>query len=129
MEIKQVDVSKFTLEDRHTDMVTGLVKDPAVLMNQITIGDLALMHAAMGIASEAGEIVDAIKKATIYRKKIDRENVVEELGDMEFFLEDLRQRMSITREETLRHNYNKLMLKRYPNGYSDEAAAARADKQ
>lgn len=88
----------------------------------------ATMHAAVGIASEAGELLDAVKKSWAYRKDLDYENVIEELGDIEFYLQALRSQLCIRRKETLESNYNKLM-ERYPSGqYSDEAAQARADK-
>jgi len=87
-----------------------------------------VMHAAIGISGEAGEILDAIKKAWAYGKPINMDNVVEELGDLEFYMEALRQRLGIDREFILMQNTSKLM-KRYPNGvFSAADAIARADK-
>lgn len=43
-------------------------------------------------------------------------------------MEGLRQRLGITREETITGNIVKLG-KRYADGYSDKAAQERADKQ
>ena len=60
---------------------------------------------------------------------IDRENLVEELGDIEFYLEGLRQVFGVTREEVLAINQAKLE-KRYSSGkYSNQQAQARADKE
>ena len=87
-----------------------------------------LLHMATGIAGESGEILDNIVQA-LASKKIDRENLVEELGDLEFYMEGIRSCIGIAREEVLEYNYHKLMKKRYPNGYSNEAALARADKE
>lgn len=87
-----------------------------------------LLHMALGIAGEAGELVDAIKKHAIYGKPLDLGNVVEELGDLEFFMEGLRQRLCLVRDHTLRANMQKLGV-RYAGGYTDEAAIARADKE
>ena len=114
----------------HAQMVTLLVKDPVTIANDLGSNPTScdLIHATMGISGEAGELLDAIKKNVIYNKPLDIENIVEELGDLEFYMEQLRQQLNITREETLEANYNKLMNKRYPNGYSDEAAITRADK-
>lgn len=81
----------------------------------------------MGISGEAGELLDAVKKPTMYGKPWDRDNVIEELGDMEFYMERFRQIMGITRQQTIQHNHDKLS-KRYPKGYSNKAAAERADK-
>ena len=109
-------------------MVKALVKSGADIKNEITVGDANAIHMVMGISGEAGELLDAIKKATIYRKEIDRENVVEELGDLEFYMEGLRQELGITREETIEANIEKLG-KRYEGfKYSNEAAKNRADK-
>lgn len=43
-------------------------------------------HAAMGIVGEIGELVDAIKKHTIYGKPLDTVNIMEEIGDCLFYL-------------------------------------------
>lgn len=90
-------------------------------------GSDGLMHAAIGIAGEAGELLDAIKKVWVYNKPIDRNNIVEELGDIEWYMQALRTLLCITREETIRANVEKLG-KRYPQGYNDFHAAARIDK-
>jgi hypothetical protein len=82
---------------------------------------------AIGIATEAIELLGAVKTIVIYGKEADYENIVEELGDTEFYLRGFRERLSISREETLDHNIAKL-TKRYGKTYSNEAAIARADK-
>ena len=113
----------------HAHLVKVLNKPGGEIAAQLTANDAVLIHMVMGIAGEAGELLDAIKKPTIYRKPIDRENVVEELGDLEFFMEGLRATLGISRQETLEHNIAKLS-KRYVNlAYSDEAAQNRADKE
>ena len=43
------------------------------------------VHMGIGIFGEVGELVDAIKKAAVYNKPMDNENVLEELGDIEFY--------------------------------------------
>lgn len=113
----------------HPELVAALVKPGEDIRKSLTASDSNLIHMTLGICGEAGEILDTIKKATIYRKDIDRENLVEELGDLEFYMEGLRQELEVTREETLEHNIAKLS-KRYTNlSYSNEAAIKRADKE
>lgn len=113
---------------KHNEMVTALVKDGAKIKEEMTGADAHLMHMAIGIAGEAGELLDAIKKQVIYRKPLDRENVLEELGDLEFYMEGIRQAVGFTREECLEANIAKLG-KRYEGlTYSDQAAQDRADK-
>ncbi len=109
------------------EMVTFLVKPGQAILDSMTPDKIDLLHMAVGISGEAGELLDAVKKVTVYNKPVDRANVVEELGDLEFYMEGLRQRMGITREETITGNIAKLGI-RYAKGYSDKAAQERADK-
>ena len=118
-----------SIEANHQQMVKVLVKPGEDILAQMTPEKANLVHAGMGIAGEAGELLDAIKKHTIYNKALDRYNVVEELGDLEFFMEQLRKALNVSREETLLVNMEKL-AKRYAGfQYSDAQAHARADKQ
>lgn len=114
---------------KHSDMVRQLKKDGALIVTQMTPEKADLLHMAVGVAGEGGELLDAVKRHTIYDKSLDRENVVEELGDIEFFLEGLRQRLGITRDETLEHNIAKLGVRYTDHQYSDEQAQQRRDKQ
>lgn len=116
------------MQDKHSTMVTDLAKPGKTILEQMSPNEAHMVHMVLGLAGEVGELVDAIKKPVVYRKVMDIQNVIEELGDIEFYIEGLRQALQITREETLEANYEKLMKKRYPNGYSDAAAIERADK-
>lgn len=89
---------------------------------------LEICHAAMGVSGEAGELCDALKNVAIYGKELDRDNIVEELGDLRFFMQAVMNRYQVTDEELLNANGVKLE-KRYKDWvYTDEAAIARADK-
>lgn len=112
----------------HADMVKVLAKSGEEIRKSLTAQDCHLNHMAIGISGEAGELLDAIKKATIYCKPLDIENVIEELGDIEFYMEGLRQGLNITREETLTANIAKLKVRYDGLKYSDQAAQDRADK-
>lgn len=90
-------------------------------------GDDGLMHCAVGIAGEAGELLDAIKKTWVYGKPLDRINAIEELGDIEWYMQALRSMLDVSREDVIAANVAKLE-KRYPVKYSDELALARLDK-
>lgn len=117
-------------EKAHANMVLVLAKPGSAIIDDLTPQAAHLWHMASCICGEAGELFDAIKKPAIYAKgNFDRENIVEELGDIEFYMEGLRARLGITREETLLHNLQKLG-KRYASGvYSNQQAQERADKQ
>lgn len=117
----------------HADMVAALVKPGEAIKESITPEECDLLHMAVGVAGEAGELLDAVKKHVIYRKPLDMENMKEELGDLEFYMERIRQICNFSREEVLEANISKLMTSdkaRYKLGkYTDDAAQDRADKQ
>lgn len=112
-------------ETEYEAFVGSKVKSPSDIV--LTLAQKNLMHAALGVAGEAGEIVGAIKSHTIYGKPLDMENVIEELGDMEFYLQQLRTALNLTWFDCVSTNMAKLDV-RYKDGYSDAAAVARADK-
>lgn len=113
---------------KHDEMVRTLNKSGETIAREMTGGDANMMHMAIGICGEAGELLDAIKKRVIYRQDLDRENVIEELGDLEFYLEGMRQSLGVTRAECLAANIAKLEKRYMGLMYSDAAAQARADK-
>ena len=112
----------------HPQLVQALCKPGEDIVSSLTPNEAHLLHMMMGIVGEAGELSEAVKKSTMYRKPLDIANVVEELGDLEFYMEGLRQGLGITREMCLEHNISKLS-KRYSSGsFSNSQAQARADK-
>jgi hypothetical protein len=112
----------------YSEMVTSLLKPGADIHESMTSGRAMLLHLALGIAGEAGEIVDAIKKHTIYGQPLNYDNMLEELGDMEFYMEGLRQAVFFTREQCLQSNIDKLGVRYKGLTYSDKSAQDRADK-
>lgn len=92
-----------------------------------------LLHGAVGLSGESGEVLDHIKKTWVYGRSLDVEKVTEEMGDTIHYFFMLMIKLQehtgrrITLAEFFRHNMVKLS-KRYPDGFSKEAALARADK-
>lgn len=117
-----------TPEIKHDEMVAALCKPGEAILTSLTPEKCHAWHMASCIPGEAGELFDAVKKWVLYEKPLDRANVVEELGDLEFYMEGLRQGLGISREETIAGNIEKLG-KRYAAGkFSNAAAQERADK-
>lgn len=117
------------IEAEHARIVRKLRKPGCKVIRGLNGRSADAVHMALGIAGETGELIDAVKKWAIYGKPLDIENVVEELGDLEFYLEGLRQCIGLTRNDTLRENVLKLS-KRYSAGrYSNRQAKQRADKE
>ena len=93
----------------------------------LTKDEVDLWHGLTGLCSETGEIADAIKKGLIYGQTIDKQNIVEELGDIFFYAEMIMKTLDIPIELVIECNDAKLK-KRYPEGFTEELAKERLDK-
>lgn len=118
----------YHIQQDHQDLVRRLKKSPEQIFESFGDDKLDMVHMMMGLSGEVGELMDTIKKHTIYDQALDYKNVLEELGDVEFYLEGLRQILDVNRQETLALNIYKLNA-RYPAGrFSDAHARERLDK-
>lgn len=115
------------MSEAYGDFVTCLCKDGRDVIAELTPQQAHGWHMATGVSGEAGELLDAVKKWVIYQKPLDLQNVMEELGDLEFYMEGMRQCVGLTREEVIEHNTKKLEV-RYGEKYSNQAAITRKDK-
>lgn len=111
----------------YAQLVDSLAKPGNEIRAGLSAHQAHLLHMALLLCTEAGELATPIKAFTIYGKALDIANIKEELGDLEFAMEGIRQACDLTREECLQHNIQKLTA-RYGNIYSDKAAIKRADK-
>jgi NTP pyrophosphatase (non-canonical NTP hydrolase) len=118
---------KSIVDTLYAKFVGDLAKPGADIAAQMTGPRAHLLHMTVGVSGEAGELLDAVKKHVIYGKALDHENVVEELGDIEFYLQGIRNGLGLERTEIIEANMRKLGV-RYSEGYSDAAAQDRADK-
>lgn len=120
----------YDIEDtqkHHKDLVTKLSKPGEVLLATVTPEKAHLWHMATGVCTEAGELLDCIKKHICYNQELNLENLVEEVGDILFYLQGIMNPLGISLDLCKIHNIAKLE-KRYGDTYSDEAAKHRADK-
>lgn len=101
------------MNETYMDLVARLLKP---------LGDkMDLAHAALGIASESGEVADAIKATIVYGRPLDAINLIEEIGDNHFFASIILLKLGLTWDHIERANMAKLNA-RYQEGYSDAAA-------
>lgn len=121
-------IRAFTLDEQLSNMTLALAKPGEQIILDLTPEKADLLHMAVGVSGEAGELLDCIKKHVIYNKPLDRANAIEELGDIEFYLNRLRNVLGITRDETIVANIAKLSV-RYSSGkFSNDQAQQRSDK-
>lgn len=75
----------------HPELVKALVKEPRAIMSTLSESTTDLWHGATGVAGEGGELLAAIAMDPAL---IDEENVIEECGDILFYMEQIVQRVN-----------------------------------
>lgn len=90
--------------------------------------EIDLLHAAIGIATEAGELLESVWRALRDDDEIDEANVAEELGDLEWYMAVGRNALSFSQEAVQRANIVKL-YERYPEVFTSEDAENRDYEQ
>lgn len=83
-----------------------------------------LLHAMIGLCTEGGEIQDQIKKHIFYGKDIDKVNLVEELGDLMWYVAIAADTLGVSLEEIMERNNAKLEA-RYGKVFTEQAALVR----
>lgn len=86
--------------------------------------NIRLMHAAIGLATEAGEIQDQLKKAIFYGKTLDKVNLAEELGDLFWYMAVMADTLGVSFDDIQEKNIAKLKA-RYGAKFSEVAALNR----
>lgn len=74
------------------------------------------LNAALGLAGEAGEVAELIKKARFHGLAYDVEMIKEELGDILWYVNQMAYAHGLTLSEVAQTNVAKLRA-RYPNGF------------
>lgn len=80
----------------------------------------------LGIAGEAGEVADLIKKHVGHGHDLDRNKLVKELGDVLWYIAAIATLNGLSLADVAITNVAKLRL-RYPEGFSEEASRNRKD--
>lgn len=88
--------------------------------------DIMLVWNALGLAGEAGEVADTIKKAVFHQHGVDREELIKELGDVLWYVAALCTKLDVSLAEVMTRNIEKLK-RRYPDGYSSGDSKKRVD--
>ena len=83
-----------------------------------------LLHAAIGIATEGGELLDAFKKNVFYGRTLDNINLQEELGDILWYVALAASELGVTFEQLMEQNTRKLE-QRYGTSFSTIRAIKR----
>lgn len=83
-----------------------------------------LVWNALGLAGEAGEVAEHVKKAVFHQHNLDREKLKKEVGDVLWYAAAVCTNLDLTLEEVMEANIEKLQ-QRYPDGFSSKASMNR----
>ncbi len=89
-----------------------------------SIENQRLLHAGIGLATEAGEFLDALKKHVFYGKELDRVNLREEMGDIFWYCAIIADQLDVEFSEVMERNITKLKA-RYGEKFSEDKAVTR----
>ena len=92
---------------------------PEDVVRNIGKEEMDLLHAAVGVATESAELVDQVKKHIIYGNELDKTNLLEECGDILWYMAIILRNYDSSFEKVMEANIEKLKV-RYPDKFSQE---------
>ena len=87
-----------------------------------------LANAGLGLTGEAGEVADIIKKHLYQGHDLPRDKIVEELGDLMWYVALTASLIGVDLKAVMQVNIEKLW-RRYPNGFRPEDSVHRKDEK
>ena len=102
-------------------VIASMRTESSVIQNPI---NPRLLHAAFGLQTEAGELTDALKKHIFYGKELDVTNILEESGDLMWYLAILFDELGTSFTEEQKRVIAKLKV-RFPEKFTNELAETR----
>lgn len=99
---------------------------------------IELLHHGIGLSSEGGEILDTLKKTVFYNQPLNVANLIEELGDINWYLRGFMYQLTLLDEvlikdvdeleEFIKQKNIEKLTKRYPEQFTFDYAEQRLDK-
>lgn len=86
---------------QYNEFVAKLVKPGTDIHNSQDGFSCDLLHMAIGMSGESTELLAPVRSHAINGHKLNMTNIIEEIGDQEFFMEHARQLIGINRTSVL----------------------------
>lgn len=119
-QVQDADVH-FSLDEYQVLASRTLIDEPDFEISGL---DNMIIWNAIGLAGEAGEVADLVKKGIYHQHGLDVEKVKKELGDVMWYVAAMCTKLNINLSEVCDANIQKLKA-RYPQGYSSERSINR----
>lgn len=83
-----------------------------------------LINAILGLSGETGEVADLIKKHKFQGHDLDEQKLIDELGDIAWYLAEAATALKVDLDTILERNIEKLK-RRFPQGFDKEKSIHR----
>jgi len=83
-----------------------------------------LINSVMGLCGESGECIDIVKKWLAQGHELNKDKLIDELGDVAWYLAEAATALGVSLESVLQHNVDKLKA-RYPQGFDSAKSITR----
>ena len=115
------------LQDYVRDVTATENQDITGISQRLNPEAIRMLHGAMGASTEANEVLDIFKKHIYYGKDLDIEHLIEEIGDVMWYLAVILDSLKVPFSDVLERNIAKTK-RRYKGAFSSEAAIVRNEK-
>ncbi len=85
-----------------------------------------ILNGVLGLAGESGEVADIVKKHLFQGHELDKDKLLDELGDVLWYIAITAKGIGVTLNDIATHNVDKLK-KRYPKGFESERSVNRGN--
>ena len=90
------------------------------------MSDDLILNGILGLCGETGEVSDHIKKYMFQGHELDQDMLVNEIGDVCWYIAILASGLNVDLETVMKKNIEKLQ-RRYPDGFEAEKSINRKD--
>lgn len=87
-----------------------------------------ILNGVLGLCGESGEVADVVKKHKFQGHDLDKERIIEELGDVCWYIATMAKGLDVDLETVMKLNIEKLQ-KRYPEGFDPKKSIDRKNAE
>ncbi len=88
-----------------------------------------VLNGVLGLAGESGECCDIVKKNRFQGHELNKEHLMEELGDVLWYIAETASGLSVSLEEVAQYNLDKLHKRYHGNHFNKEDSIHRMEEK
>ena len=108
-------LKKVIFYNREKELLSAVDRAPyaggSLLFSEVSLDNQKLLHGAIGIATESGELLDAVYSAAAGKREMDKVNIREELFDIMWYFAIFLRVLRINFYAGLKNNIDKLYVR------------------